>query len=53
MWHARLGHINLNSIRRIMCLILIPKSSIDLKKKKEWNMYKGVVDCGNGSWMES
>ena len=33
MWHARLGHINLNSIRRMMSLNLIPKYSIDLKKK--------------------
>jgi len=35
MWHARLGHVNLNSIRRMMSLNLIPKASIDLKQKCE------------------
>jgi len=35
MWHARLGHINLNYIRRMMSLNLIPKYSIDSKKKCE------------------
>ena len=32
MWHARLGHVNLNSIKRMMSLNLIPKAFIDLKK---------------------
>jgi len=35
MWHARLGHVNLNSIKRMMSLNLIPKASIDLKQKCE------------------
>ena len=35
MWHARLGHVNFNSIKRMMSLNLIPKASIDLKKKCE------------------
>ena len=33
MWHARLGHVNFNSIKRMMSLNLIPKASIDLKQK--------------------
>ena len=35
MWHVRLGHVNLNSIKRMMSLNLIPKASIDLKQKCE------------------
>jgi len=35
MGHARLRHVNLNSIKRIMSLNLIPKSLIDLKQKCE------------------
>jgi len=36
MWHAILGHIKLNSIRRMMSLNLIPKSSIDLKNNVKY-----------------
>jgi len=32
---VRLGHLNLNSIKRMMSLNLIPKISIDLKQKCE------------------
>ena len=35
MWHARLEHVNLNSIKRMMSLNLIPKASIDLKQRCE------------------
>jgi len=35
VWHARLGHVNLNSIKIMMSLKLIPKASIDLKQKCE------------------
>jgi len=35
MWHARLAHVNLNSIKRVMSLNLIPKASIDFKQKCE------------------
>jgi len=35
MWDARLGHVNLNSIKRMMSLNLIPKDSIFLKQKCE------------------
>ena len=34
-WHARLRHVNLNCIKRMMALNLIPKISIDLKHKCE------------------
>ena len=32
-WHGRLGHVNLNTIKRMMSLELIPKSVINLKKR--------------------
>jgi len=35
MWHARLGLLNLNSIRRMMSPNLIPKYSVYFKKKFE------------------
>ena len=35
MWHARLEHVNLNSIKRMMHLNLIFKAYIDLKQKCE------------------
>ena len=35
MWHARLGHVNLNSIKRMMSLNPIPKAYFDLKQKCE------------------
>lgn len=34
-WYGRLGHINLDTIRRMMNLNLIPKSKIDHKSKYE------------------
>ena len=34
-WRVRLGHVNLNSIKRMMSLNRIPKASIDLKQKCE------------------
>nr|KYP31709.1 Retrovirus-related Pol polyprotein from transposon TNT 1-94 [Cajanus cajan] len=35
IWHGRLGHVNLNSIKRMMTLDLIPKSFNELKQKCE------------------
>ena len=35
MWHGMLGHVNLNSIKRMMFLNLILKACVDLKQKCE------------------
>ncbi|CAL5400680.1 unnamed protein product [Camellia sinensis] len=35
LWHKRLGHVNLGKIRKMMDLELVPKSSIDVKRKCE------------------
>ena len=32
-WHGRLGHVNSQSIKRMMNLNLIPRSSINVKEK--------------------
>lgn len=33
IWHCRLGHVNLDSVKRMMNLDLIPKHTIDKTKK--------------------
>ncbi|CAA0824983.1 Uncharacterized mitochondrial protein AtMg00300, partial [Striga hermonthica] len=35
LWHIRLGHVNLNAIKRLMNLELIPNSKIESHKKCE------------------
>ena len=35
VWHARLGHVNLNSVRKLMSIQLIPKTQINNSKKCE------------------